>query len=278
MTIAIAIAIAVHAIPLLVVDPEDETVPVYEEVVYCNQGCWEEPPESFDEWEPYAPSTEATMQLTPGTDQRLSREQAVEQARIGGVGSFWIPDDIGYSGVLGNLYQPLTTPTKLPPITYDDGEIWLESVECDWCWFPYRERWRLREYPQLVAGMWSPAEPPTVVLSPITSAGPIDKAILRRYLKRHRLALASCYQEQPSLALGRHAHATGEVTLAAQLLIDGSGHVTQVNVAGGGEVRDCVRRTLAAIEFPRPADNAPTQVALPIRYGTTVMSAAVFVR
>ncbi len=257
MTIAVAIAVAIHAVPLLLADPEPDE-PINTDITCCFR-CdgREEPPEDvpgFDEG-PFRFSS----------DSQLTREQAIEQAHSGGIGSFHRYD-----------YLRPRLPPRFPPISFDHGEIYLGEVECDW--FCYFQSWKVREDPQLAAAMRKPAPAP-LSIDPITVGGSLDKSTLRRVLKRNVSALARCQVlAEPSLTLGRtDPGALG--TINAQLLIRGDGRVAQVTVADDRrDVVACIEHALSAIEFPRSPDVAPTQVNVPLRYGTTVASAGVLVR
>lgn len=274
MTIAFAIAITLHAVPLLLADPELDPPITYDETIGCfgcDGVCDDEPPPDLDE--PVEP-----MRLDGPDDFKLSREQAIEAARIGGIGSFRYQPNVGAVGVLGDPayeHHPLTPRTRLALPSFDDGEIYTEERECDW--WCYRSAWNVRQHALLSPSMSAPVAP-ALSIYPIQLAGGLDKATVRLHLKRHLSELARCQAEtQPSLRLGGD---TGELGLVfTQILIGRDGRVRQVIVRHErDEVVDCVTRAFKAIEFPRPPNGELTQVNVPLRYGTIVASAGVLVR
>ena len=101
---------------------------------------------------------------------------------------------------------------------------------------------------------------PAMSLGTPTVNGSLDKAIVRRYLKRVGPRLKYCYEKallaQPALQ--------GTVSAAFTIAADGkvaSSTATGIDAAIGSCVGDVVR----AIEFPRPPDGAPVDV----RFGLT---------
>lgn len=89
---------------------------------------------------------------------------------------------------------------------------------------------------------------PTVTIGQPDSQGDLDKAIIRRYIKRNLQKLQYCYEKQlvasPKLA--------GTVT--ARFTIASNGQVTGATASGlaSAEVNACVADVIKAIEFPRP--------------------------
>ncbi|MBE7449057.1 MAG: AgmX/PglI C-terminal domain-containing protein [Kofleriaceae bacterium] len=97
----------------------------------------------------------------------------------------------------------------------------------------------------------------------VTAEGELDRAIIRRYLRRAVPKLTYCYEQrlltQPSLA--------GTVT--TDLVIDGQGRVTSARSKGvDPSVERCVAAVVKAIEFPRPHAGI-VRVSFPIEFQPT---------
>jgi hypothetical protein len=263
LTIALALAVALHAIPLLAA-PEEEPVPIDTDIgITCTFSC-----EPEDQEPPAADKCRSDLELF--RDPWLTREMAIEQALVGPDRSYhYVQPMPGGHGLLGGSQTPPLVP-RFPPETVERGEFVLEASE----WFG-EAVWRVRDVPQLARSMRPrpPATDPEIMV--IYARGPRDKATLKRYVKRHRAELARC-ASGPSLSLRT---TTGERTVLVQFVVDPEGRVTDTDVQGEhGDLGACVQRTIAAIRFPRFSTTELTQVNLPLRYGTTVASAGVFVR
>lgn len=102
-----------------------------------------------------------------------------------------------------------------------------------------------------------PASVPTVkILRPVVT-GPLDPAIVYRYLLRNRAKLQYCYEKQLA------GDPTLKGTLKAAFAIHASGKVHDVGTVGvEGEVAACTRRVLETIEYPKPRDNKVASVKL----------------
>jgi outer membrane biosynthesis protein TonB len=88
---------------------------------------------------------------------------------------------------------------------------------------------------------------PTTSTGTPTTTGDLDKAIIRRYIKRNIMKITYCYEkkllEQPKLA--------GKVT--AEFTIGANGVVSAAAATGlDDEVAACVASVIKAIEFPKP--------------------------
>jgi hypothetical protein len=100
---------------------------------------------------------------------------------------------------------------------------------------------------------------PTVVLGQPTAQGELDKAIIRRYIKRNLQKVQYCYEKQlmdkPRLA----------GTLEIEFAIDGDGKVISSTASGvDPTVARCVAEVIQHIEFPKPKDHGVVQVSYPL--------------
>ena len=108
-----------------------------------------------------------------------------------------------------------------------------------------------------------PPEDAHLVLGQPTLTGNLDRAIVRRYLKRNIQKLTYCYEKEllvkPGLA--------GTVTLAFTIAADGTvSHATGSGV--DGEVSSCMAGVVADIVFPKPKSDKvvvsyPFELVLP---------------
>jgi hypothetical protein len=96
---------------------------------------------------------------------------------------------------------------------------------------------------------------PLVSIGQPNAQGDLDKAIIRRYVKRNVQKIQYCYEKQlldkPGLA----------GTVQTQFMIGGDGKVTSSTGAGfDAAVASCVAEVILHIEFPRPKNNAAVVV------------------
>jgi hypothetical protein len=94
----------------------------------------------------------------------------------------------------------------------------------------------------------------------MNAIGALDKAIIRRYIRRELTKITYCYEKEliasPALA--------GEV--ATDFLIAPDGRVQSASATGVSDaVANCVAGVLRAIEFPRSGDGA-TRVSYPFTF------------
>jgi hypothetical protein len=94
-----------------------------------------------------------------------------------------------------------------------------------------------------------------------TPGDALDKAIIRRYIKRNLQKIVYCYEKQlvakPALA--------GTVT--AKFEISGNGHVTSSSASGlDPNVESCIAQAIRTIEFPKPIDNKTVDVVYPFTF------------
>jgi Ca-activated chloride channel family protein len=110
------------------------------------------------------------------------------------------------------------------------------------------------------------AVPIVTLAQPIAYSGSLDKAILRRYLKRQLNAIRYCYER----VLLARPKLTG--TLTAHFTINATGHVVQSSAAGLGdaEVEACVAKVIGDIEFPA----APGGGVIVVNYPFTFVPSA----
>jgi hypothetical protein len=99
---------------------------------------------------------------------------------------------------------------------------------------------------------------PTVSIGQPSTQGDLDKAIIRRYVKRNIQKITYCYEKQllakPTLA----------GTVAAQFYIAPTGRVASASAAGvDPDVATCVAGVIKAIEFPKPRGDGGVQVNYP---------------
>jgi hypothetical protein len=102
---------------------------------------------------------------------------------------------------------------------------------------------------------------PTVSIGQPSAEGDLDKAIIRRYIKRNIQKIQYCYEKQllakPTLA----------GTVQAQFFITPNGTVAQSSGNGlDGEVASCVADVIRSIEFPKPKGGGGVQVNYPFTF------------
>ncbi len=110
-------------------------------------------------------------------------------------------------------------------------------------------------------GKRSPGVPKTTDIGMPTSGGNLDKAIIKRYIKRNQSKIAYCYESELL------ARPTIEGQVAVQFLISGSGSVMSSTGAGfDNKVASCVASVIKNIEFPKPTDGGNVQVNYPFTF------------
>ena len=102
---------------------------------------------------------------------------------------------------------------------------------------------------------------PSVSIGQPNSQGDLDKAIIRRYIKRNLQKIQYCYEKQllakPTLA----------GTVQAQFFITPNGTVASSTGSGvDGEVASCVADVIKNIEFPKPKGGGGVQVNYPFTF------------
>ena len=103
-------------------------------------------------------------------------------------------------------------------------------------------------------------EPPVVIGTP-TSTGDLDRAIIRRYIKRNIDKIGYCYEKQ----LLAKPDLSGSVMVS--FFITPSGSVkTSVGSGMDPTVANCVAEVVSHIEFPRPDGGGGVQVNYPFTF------------
>ena len=102
---------------------------------------------------------------------------------------------------------------------------------------------------------------PTVSIGQPNAEGDLDKAIIRRYIKRNIQKIQYCYEKQllakPSLA----------GTVQTDFFISPNGAVTTSNGSGvDNEVANCVAGVIKDIEFPKPKGGGGVRVHYPFTF------------
>ena len=102
---------------------------------------------------------------------------------------------------------------------------------------------------------------PTVSIGQPNANGDLDKAIIRRYIKRNIQKITYCYEKQllakPGLA----------GTVQTQFFITPNGNVAQSSGSGvDPEVANCVADVIHGIEFPKPKGGGGVQVNYPFTF------------
>jgi len=102
---------------------------------------------------------------------------------------------------------------------------------------------------------------PTVSIGQPNAQGDLDKAIIRRYIKRNIQKITYCYEKQllakPGLA----------GTVSTQFFITPSGNVATASGSGvDPEVANCVADVIKGIEFPKPKGGGGVQVNYPFTF------------
>ena len=102
---------------------------------------------------------------------------------------------------------------------------------------------------------------PTVSIGQPNASGDLDKAIIRRYIKRHMNEFSYCYEKQlqvkPQLA----------GTVSTQFFITPNGNVATSTANGvDPEVSRCVADVIHAIEFPKPKGGGGVSVTYPFTF------------
>jgi hypothetical protein len=116
-------------------------------------------------------------------------------------------------------------------------------------------------------GSWGPgrrrigAVPNSTVIGTPEPKGNLDKAIIKRYIKRHLQQISYCYESQLLARPGIQ----GQV--AVQFLISGNGSVQSSQGAGfDAAVSSCVAGVIKNIQFPAPTDGGSVQVNYPFTF------------
>ena len=102
---------------------------------------------------------------------------------------------------------------------------------------------------------------PTVSIGQPNAQGDLDKAIIRRYIKRNIQKITYCYEKQLLAKPGLSG------TVSTQFFISPNGNVTASNGSGvDPEVSSCVADVIRGIEFPKPKGGGGVQVNYPFTF------------
>ena len=105
------------------------------------------------------------------------------------------------------------------------------------------------------------ASVPTVSIGQPNAQGDLDKAIIRRYIKRNIQKIQYCYEKE----LLAKANLSG--TVQTTFLISGSGTVQASSGTGvDPAVSSCVANVIKGIEFPKPKGGGNVQVNYPFTF------------
>ncbi|MCW5802690.1 MAG: AgmX/PglI C-terminal domain-containing protein [Deltaproteobacteria bacterium] len=102
---------------------------------------------------------------------------------------------------------------------------------------------------------------PTVAIGSPTSTGDLDKAIIRRYIKRNLPKISYCYEKELL------ARPTLSGVVSTQFMISGNGSVTASSGTGvDPAVASCVASVISSIQFPQPKGGGNVQVNYPFTF------------
>ena len=102
---------------------------------------------------------------------------------------------------------------------------------------------------------------PRITLGQIKANGDLDKAIIRRYVRRHLMRFAYCYEKQLMVEPKLKGKLLAEYTIGAD------GKVTAATSTGvDGVVAACVTKVLEQIEYPKPKGGGAVTVKLPLTF------------
>jgi tetratricopeptide (TPR) repeat protein len=102
---------------------------------------------------------------------------------------------------------------------------------------------------------------PTVAVGRPSVAGDLDRAIIRRYIKRNIQKIQYCYEKELLVSPGL----TG--TISTRFVISANGRVAQATASGvDSAVSSCVAAVIRAIEFPRPGGGASVEISFPFGF------------
>ncbi len=108
------------------------------------------------------------------------------------------------------------------------------------------------------------ASVPSVSIGQPDSQGDLDKAIIRRYIKRNEAKFSYCYEKQ--LLVDKNLAGT----VMTQFLISPNGTVATASGKGvNGEVANCVASVIKGIAFPAPKGGGSVQVNYPFIFRQT---------
>ena len=102
----------------------------------------------------------------------------------------------------------------------------------------------------------------TMSIGQPVAQGELDKAIIRRDIKRHIQEIESCYEKQLATSPGLAGTATARFTIGSDGLVAES---TASGIAVA-EVNTCIASIIKRIEFPRPKGGGEIHVTFPFMF------------
>ncbi len=219
--------------------------------------------------------------------ERLSRDQAIEQARTagvlgsmealrGGIASMTSSDPFSSGFDVDNVYGPLIGAGGEGRGNFGMGRTgWGIGGGCtqEPCGIIGTGRYDTIPGGRGAGDGWrgnggwgrdgkrTASVPNTTTLGPPTTGGNLDKAIIKRYIKRNQSKIAYCYESELM------ARPTLEGQVQINFLISGSGTVMSSTGQGmDNKVASCVASVIKNIEFPKPTDGGNVQVNYPFTF------------
>jgi hypothetical protein len=183
--------------------------------------------------------------LRPAPDARTARQQAIEQA--------------GTAGILGST--ALTNGGAFVPDGFDDTDIYgglLASEERAVSGLGTITGVRYGTSGTGYAPSGKRSNVPTTSLGSPNAQGDLDKALIRRFVKRNIQKIKYCYERELLAKPGLGG------TVQTQFFISPDGTVASASATGvDPTVADCIARVIRAIEFPAPKGGGGVQVNYP---------------
>jgi hypothetical protein len=106
------------------------------------------------------------------------------------------------------------------------------------------------------------AHPPLISLGEANTSGDLDKAIIRRYIKRNLMKLQYCYEKE----LLANKTLQGTVTVTFTISAQGSVGTSTATGMKNKNVESCVASVIHDIEFPKPHDGNEVTVTYPFTF------------
>jgi hypothetical protein len=103
---------------------------------------------------------------------------------------------------------------------------------------------------------------PLISLGEANTSGDLDKAIIRRYIKRNLMKLQYCYEKE----LLANKTLQGTVTVAFTIGAQGSVATSTASGMKNKNVESCVASVIHDIEFPKPHDGNEVTVTYPFTF------------
>jgi hypothetical protein len=104
--------------------------------------------------------------------------------------------------------------------------------------------------------------PPLVSIGQPTVTGDLDKAIVRRYIKRNVQKLQYCYEKELLVTKTLHGTVTAEFTITQNGAVDTS----TASGIKNKNVESCVAAVIKNIEFPKPKGGSSVTVTYPMTF------------